>query len=128
MSDNVTAVTITVPTTATAANPQRTVLNLGWSDVVGFKIVFAPGCVGLVGARVEYGQNPVYPDTNGTWYIFDNYVLDQPVSSQQQGGTWDIACYNNDVYAHTLWVYFDWNNLTSQEQAAVVSTVSLVSG
>lgn len=125
MVDVVTPMQISVPAGTTAASPLITSIKLGWSDVVDILIVFPPGCSGLVGARVEYGGNPVYPASSAGWYVLDDYVIDIPVTNQEQGGTWDIAAYNTDYYAHGLYVYFSWNYLANQQSPNPVSLVSL---
>lgn len=98
---------------------------LGWSDVQEIMIVFPPGCSGLVGVQIDYAFNPVYPNANNSWYVLDDYTLVIPVSSQQQGGQWEIYGYNQDTYVHTIRSYWSYNYLTSDQIAAASPLISL---
>lgn len=98
---------------------------LGWSDVEQIILNFPPGCASLVGVRVEYSLNPVYPVQSGTYFTLDDYTLVIPVTNQQQGGQWRITGYNHDVFAHTVTAYFFWNHLTAAQLASQSPLISL---
>lgn len=101
---------------ALTANPgaNTTVLSsldcpLGISDVTQIDLVFPPGCAGLVGARVEFSHNPVYPIGPTSFFILDDDRLQIPVSKQGNSGQWTVSAYNLDQYAHIIRVYFYFN-------------------
>lgn len=125
MTDVISAFPLTLPPNTPANTLISLNCPLGWSDVEQVMLTFPPGCAGLVGVRVEYATNPVYPITAGTYFTLDDYQLIIPVTNQQQAGQWRISAYNHDTYPHTVTAYFFWNYLTTAEQAAVSSLVSL---
>lgn len=100
-------------------------VNLGWSDVEEIIIVFPPGCAGLVGVRIEYAVNPVYPTPAGSYFIFDNYTHVIRPTGQPKGGQWRIVGYNQDTFFHTIQSYWGWNYLPGQQQGNAATLISL---
>lgn len=100
-------------------------VNLGWSNVSNIKVVFPPGCSGLVGVQFLYALNVVYPTGSSPWFIMDDYVLDIPVDGQSTGGQWRINAFNNDYYQHILQVYFSYDDVDNTGQSTTSSLVSL---
>lgn len=116
MTDAVSAFTLTLP--AGNGSMAEWIVNcpLGWSDVTLIKLVFPPGPAGNVGVAVQYSRNWVYPVTTGTFFVADDYVIDIPVTNQQQAGQWTLIGYNTDQFVHSIqgWFYY---NYVLQEQA-----------
>jgi hypothetical protein len=125
MTDFITAKGIGAPTGTSTANFATSHIALGQSEVEQIQLVFPPGCSGLVGARITYGGNPVYPIGPSSWFVFDDYVQVVNPTNQETGGTWAIDVYNTDFYAHTLQAYFYWNYVNLGSSPATVSLVSL---
>jgi hypothetical protein len=98
---------------------------LGWSDVSNIMITFPAGCSGLVGARIEYAGNQVYPISISGWFVLDDYVLQIPVTNQQQAGQWRLAAYNIDYYPHSITAYFSFNYLLPSNQPSSSGLISL---
>jgi len=105
----------TTPSTFATAH-----IKLGQSAVEQIIIVFPPGCSGLVGVRIGYGGNPVYPIGNNSWFVLDGETITINPTNQETGGTWNIDLYNLDNYSHTIQVYMYWNYVN----AAAASTAS----
>lgn len=125
MSDVVSAFPLTIPGGGSVNNIFFVSAILGDSDVSKILLVFPPGCSGLVGVRVEVGGAQVYPQKVGTWFIFDNYPLEIPVSKKPNSGQWHIAGYNTDFYQHTIQAYIFWDYLTRSEVGQSSPLVSL---
>jgi hypothetical protein len=123
MTDVVAAYNLIIAPT-TGAQTHSVGINLGWSKVTQILIVFPPGPSGLVGVRIEYGSTPVYPNNSGSYFVADNYVIEIPVTNQEQGGTWAARGYNNDEFTHVIpvWFYYDYINATdTSNSGALVS-------
>jgi hypothetical protein len=97
---------------------------LGDSDVSQAVIVFPAGCAGLVGARLEFSGNPVYPAGDNPWFVFDDYVLVIPISGQGNSGQWRVVGYNNDYNDHTLQFYIYWDYLPIASQSGTSSLIA----
>lgn len=100
-------------------------VKLGDSDVEFILVTFPPGCAGLVGCRIEYAHNPVYPIGSNEWFIFDDYTFRIDVSGQRTGGQWRISGYNTDILPHTIQSYWGWNYLKRTVPELVTPLVSL---
>lgn len=125
MTDVITGASIQINPGIQQANFTTAHINIGWSNVTGIMLVFPPGCSGLVGARISYARNPVYPIGNTGWFILDDYVLQIPITTQQQGGQWGVDVYNTDTYAHTIQAYFSWNYVNLAQSGAASPLISL---
>lgn len=98
---------------------------LGDSELESVMLVFPPGAVGLVGARIQYAGTPLYPNSLAGWYILDDYTLVVNITNQETGGTWEIAAYNMDIYPHTIQVYYYWNYLKLSGQNAPTPLIAM---
>ena len=125
MTDVVTNRTAVVTANTPVNSPIKFHNTLGDSQLESVMLVFPPGCVGLVGARIEYGGTPLYPNSEGGWYVLDDYTLVVNITNQQTGGTWDIAAYNTDIYPHTIQVYYSWNYLPYPGQNQPTPLISM---
>ena len=103
-------------------------VNLGDSDVEYITIVFPPGCAGLVGVRIEFAVNPVYPKPLGSFFIFDDYTFTIDVSGQGNSGQWRAVGYNQDTYFHTIRTYWGWNYLKRANPQSAATLISLLGG
>lgn len=124
MTDVITAQPITVPPNGGPNTLWFEEVTLGWSNVTQIVLVFPPGCSGLVGARIEFSVNPVYPINQGAWFTLDDYVLTIPVTGQGNSGQWRLTAYNQDNYPHTVTAYFYWDHLqaaSSQQPSQLIS-------
>lgn len=96
--------------------------SLGWSDVTLIAINFPPGCAGLVGARIEFALNPVYPAGSDSWFVLDDEYLQVEVSSQGNSGQWRVSAYNEDFFEHkiTAYYYYDYVDIAPQSSSGVL--------
>lgn len=106
MTDAVAAFPNTVPANTPVTGLLSVKCALGWSNVSKILISFPPGCSGLVGARLSYAGNPVYPIGPSSFFVLDDYVVEVDPTNQQQGGQWTFDAYNLDIYQHTPTAYF----------------------
>lgn len=109
MSDQIQGFAMTIPKDGSPDNVFFVDCALGLSDVTQIDIVFPPGCSGLVGARIEFAGNVVYPTGSEQWFVLDDDRIQIPVSSQGNSGQWRLAGYNTDVYQHNIYAYFYFN-------------------
>lgn len=109
MADVVQAFALTLPAGSGSSNITFEDTPLGISDVAQIDIVFPPGCAGLVGARIEFSANPVYPVGSNGWFVLDDDRVQIPVSSQGNSGQWRLSGYNKDFYPHTVRAYYYYN-------------------
>lgn len=100
-------------------------VELGWSDVTKIIVRFPPGCAGLVGARLEYTQHPVYPIDGTGFFIFDDFTYEIDVTNQGNSGSWRAVGYNTDIYPHTVDFYFEYNWITQAQAQSNSPLVSL---
>jgi hypothetical protein len=99
--------------------------HLGWADVTQIILSFPPGCSSLVGARIEFAVNPVYPIGAASFFTLDDYVLTIPVTGQGNSGQWRISGYNTDIYQHTVTGYFFYNYVSLSQQQQSSALISL---
>ena len=100
-------------------------VNLGDSEVEYITLVFPPGCAGLVGVRIEFAVNPVYPLPTGSYFIFDDLTYTIQVSGQGNSGQWRVVGYNQDTYFHTIQTYWGWNYLKRANPQSAATLISL---
>lgn len=124
MTDFVSAFAPGAPVGTTQTSFATAHIKLGQSDVEQIIIVFPPGCAGLVGVRIGYGGNPVYPIGSNGWFVLDGETITINPTNQQTGGTWNIDLYNLDFYVHNIQVYMYWNYV---DQVAASSPSALIS-
>lgn len=125
MTDTVKAFSVDLTGNVALNTIVYTSMSLGDAEVTEIKLVFPAGCAGLVGARLEYTDSPVYPAAVDEWYKFDDYVITVNPTRQGNSGAWRLAAYNNDYYDHTLDVYFSYNWVNAAPGSATSSLVSL---
>jgi hypothetical protein len=111
VSDNVLNFAITIPANTAIITPVTTQTPLGICTLVEIKVVIPPGPAGLVGFAINGGGSQIFPQGTDKWFIFDDYVYDQPVDNQINSGQWAVAAYNLDVFDHTLQFYYYTNNI-----------------
>lgn len=125
MTDQITQATLSLP----AGNGSQAIffnhVDLGLSDVEYITLVFPPGCAGLVGVRIEFAVNPVYPLPTGSWFIFDDYTFNIQVSGQGNSGQWRVVGYNQDTYPHNIQSYWGWNYLKRPDASLSSPLISL---
>lgn len=125
MTDTVKAFSVTLTGNQTLNTVVYTDMSLGDADVVKIEVVFPPGCAGLVGARLEYTDSPVYPASSDEWYKFDDYVVTIEPTRQGNSGAWRLAAYNNDYYDHAIDVYFSYDYVNMPASSGSSQLVSL---
>ena len=125
MTDAVSTFAVTIQPNTQKTLPRIVDCPLNWSNVTQIILTFPPGCAGLVGAQVRYASNPVYPVGSGNFFVLDDYVLPISVSNQRQGGQWSVAGYNNDVFPHTVTVYFYYDYLAAAQSSNQSGLISL---
>lgn len=125
MTDAISAVPIALPGGGNPNSLFFVPVNLGWSDVEQIIIRFPPGCSGLVGVRIEYAVNPVYPIGANSWFTLEDESVTINVTNQPQSGQWRVTGYNSDFYQHTPVAYFFYNYLQPPASSPVSALVSL---
>jgi hypothetical protein len=125
VTDVIQSFTLNLPGGGTVNNIFFVDCELGISNVTRILIEFPPGCSGNVGVRVEHGGTQVYPLKPGTFFIFDDYVVDIPVSSQGNAGQWHVAGYNVDTYDHAITAYFYYDYVDLLRGSSSTPLVSL---
>ena len=125
MADVVTSQPLNMPAGNGAKAEYYYDVNLGASDVSQVIVVFPAGCAGLVGARIEFSVNPVYPVEPNPWFIFDDFTLVIPVSNQGTSGQWRVVGYNQDYNQHTVGFYFYWDYLPVNAQQSTASLIAV---
>lgn len=123
MSDFIRSAVLTIPAGHGSGQLYINDVPLGISDVEKIDLVFPPGCSGLVGVRIEFAINPVYPTGSPGFFILDDDRIQIPVSNQGNSGQWRLTGYNQDAYVHSVYAYFYYNMVDS----APSSSSSLVS-
>lgn len=88
-------------------------------------IVFPSGCVGLVGARVCHGPRPVFPSSQGEWFVGEDesIVFVEHYNLTDRGRTTHMSLlgYNlDDTHPHT--VYFRLGILLESELTGGIVT------
>lgn len=106
--------TITVPANTGKEKPLTTVISVQPGVLEKGEIFFPPGCHGLVGVRILWRGNVIWPspDTSQEWFVADDYTVEFGAMEDQFEITdppyeFTIQAYNEDqVYEHLLYVRF----------------------
>ena len=125
MTDAIQGFPLTIPANGSPNNVFFVDCELGWANVTQILLVFPPGCSGLVGVRVEHGGAQLYPLVPGTWFIFDDFTVVIPVTSQGEAGQWHVAGYNQDAFEHTIQAYFYYDYVDTGQSTPGSSLISL---
>ena len=98
--------------------------NFGDYSTETIYITFPAGCAGLVGVRLEFNDTPTYPAGSDQFWFYDDYVLQQDVSSQPTTGQWRAAFQNTDWNPHTLQFDFRLNYVDQPNSSATATLVT----
>lgn len=125
MADFAQSIEIAVPAGSGTQTVGTTNVPLGLCEVQRILVTFPPGCMGNVGVAIAFAGSPVYPNQSGQFFIFDDYILDIPVSRQKNSGAWQVLSYNVDSLVHTVQVIFEANYLIFAPDLAPQPALSL---
>lgn len=79
-------------------------MKLGPSKVEKITVSFPPGCAFFVNCQIRVGGSAVYPNDEGTFFHFDGYNFEVPVTLDHYNGDWAIAIANSGVLTHEIQV------------------------
>lgn len=85
--------------------------KLGPSQVRRISIIFPAGCGGLVGVRIKAGGGFAFPNVDGQYFSFDDYIYTFDVANQTDSGQWQAECYNIDLIDHGITVIYEFDYL-----------------
>ena len=111
MAQRVIPLTCVIPANTPVGAPVHFPLQFPSADVERIDVRIPPGPSGTVGFAIWYGGGNFIPDTNGTWIIANDQYIQWPLDDAPNGGNWDIVCYNVDVLPHTVYFFFNVNNI-----------------
>lgn len=93
-------------------------MKLGPSKVERITVSFPPGCAFFVNCQVRAGGSAIYPKDEGTFFHFDGYHYEIPVTYAHYTGDWAIAIANTDSLQHEIQVNIQYSYLTGHELTA----------
>jgi len=100
-----------IPARTNPPNVVQIVSPLGPSQVRRISIVFPAGCGGLVGVRLQAGGGFAFPDQDGQYFSFDDFVYTFDVANQVTSGQWQAICYNVDFIDHEITMIYEFDYL-----------------
>jgi hypothetical protein len=106
MADRIEPFTVTVPAGTTQASFAEFSLPFRNGRVDRIEVHVPPGPSGLVGFRLAHSGQSVIPYTGDRWFIVDNAHLDWDTDNYPTGGAWEAWIYNEDIYEHSIEVWF----------------------
>lgn len=89
--------------------------KLGPSRVRRISIIFPAGCGGLVGVRIRASGGFAFPNVDGQYFSFDDYVYTFDVANQTDAGQWQAECYNVDLTDHGITVIYEYDYLRGSQ-------------
>ena len=119
MADRIETFNVTVPAGTLSGSPIDFPLSFDLGIVTDIEIVIPPGPSGLVGFRIHHSGNAVIPRSGSQYIITDNEIIKWPLTKAPYGDKWVLRAYNEDVYAHTLYLRF----LVNEAVTAVLPTI-----
>lgn len=126
MADELRSFSVTVPAGTAIATPLVTALTMPARIVTGIRIRIPPGPFGAVGFALAAAGTNIIPAGAGQWFIADNEVYDEPLSSQIESGAWQLSAYNLGRWPHTLQVMFRLALLRQGEPAGFAAPLTVV--
>lgn len=111
MAQRVIPLTCVVPANTPANTPVSFPLSFPAADIERIDVRIPPGPNGLVGFSINNGGGNFIPEGDGNWIIGNDDYIQWPLSDAPNNGNWEIVAYNTDVLSHTLYLYFNINNL-----------------
>jgi hypothetical protein len=124
MADEIRQYTLTIPagTPSTAPVSLDTVMPPRTIDAI--EIVIPPGVNGVCGFQIRNSNVPVIPYGSDAWIIANAEVINWPLTSQINSGSWQLAGYNTGTNDHKIFFRFLCNYLTATTVAAGTAVIS----
>lgn len=119
MAERIEIKSVTTPAGTSFATPQTTLLNWRQGYPVQLEIRFPPGPSGLVGVQLLHSGEVIVPKDPTEWLITDNEPVIWPLDGFPYNAKYAVRTYNEDVYDHTVQVRMLFNEVASQQIAAM---------
>lgn len=114
MADQVQQFACTIPPNTPISAPVTFPLNVGVFVVDEIDVKVPAGCNGFVGFRIGSAGTQLIPFTPGSWAVFNDDLLQFPLTNQHDSGAWQLIGYNTGNFQHTLQVVFHLVNTPDQ--------------
>ena len=100
-------------------------MPLGPSKVEKIIVSFPPGCAFFVNCQIRVGGSAVFPNQEGSFFHFDGYNFEVPVSTDHLNGNWAIAIANTDTLSHEIQVNIQYTYLAPNTLTSAMLPASL---
>jgi len=104
--DRIEAPVVVVAAGTFASVPTTTPLSFQDGVVVGLEIRVPPGPSGLMGFQILHSGVSVLPKKASEFIVTDNDKIEWPLSNFPTGNKWAVRAYNEDVYDHSIYLFF----------------------
>lgn len=111
------AVTVAAGTAKTA--PASTALTFADGTLLKITITVPPGPSGLMGFQIAQSGVVIIPRTGGQFIVANDRVIQWELHGYPSGGKYSVVAYNTDVYAHTLYVEIELDELAKGAPSSI---------
>lgn len=111
MAQRVVPLTCVIPPNTPVNAPASFSLQFPAADVERIDVRIPPGPNGLVGFSINNGGGNFIPEGDGNWIIGNDDYIQWPLDDAPNNGNWTVMAYNTDVLQHTLYFFFNINNI-----------------
>lgn len=106
MADEIRVYSVNVPANTPIITPATTDVSFPARVVRQIQIRVPPGPNGELGFQIANSGIAVIPINTGGWLIANDELVDLPITSEHDNGSWQVIAYNTGSYAHMLSVRF----------------------
>jgi hypothetical protein len=124
MADEIRQYTLDIPAGTPVATPVSLDTLMPPRTIEAIEIVIPPGVNGVCGFQIRNSNLPVIPYGSDAWIIANAEVINWPLTSQINSGSWQMAGYNTGTNDHKIFFRFLCNYLTSSVASAPAPVIS----
>lgn len=106
MADEIRVYSVNVPNGTPTSAPITADVSFPPRVVRQIQIRVPPGANGELGFAIANSGIAVIPINPGGWLIANDELVDLPIASEHDNGSWQVIAYNTGNYPHTLSVRF----------------------
>lgn len=93
--------------------------------LVGLEVTVPSGHAGLTGLALLQAGEQLIPRTRGDWLVADNAELRYALAYVAESRLWTARAFNTDVYPHTFYLRFLFDELVREERGEPTPLVPL---
>ena len=125
MADRIEWFEFTIPANTPQSAPVSFPMKFNFGTVVEIDVKVPPGPAGNMGFFISAGGSQFIPRTFGSFIFPDSDYLTWPVANAINSGSWGLTAFNTDVWAHTIQVAFQINEVQGSPELAFGAPIGL---